>query len=395
MKSFSLRRITSSGAYIREIDGLRFIAISSVIVFHLQLFLVHNYGFSEQASWFTRLLTENGGRGVQLFFAISGFILGLPWATHYLKGGPKVPLGGYFLRRITRLEPPYIISMLIIFAIYSLSGHHGQTVWFWFKRLCVSLLYFHNMVYGESSRLNSVAWSLEIEIQFYCLVPLITLIFAVRDRVTRRGVLVGTMLCAGLCQLLWRDSPRMQMSIASYLQFFLAGFLLADLFVTEWQDRESRDWSWDVIGVTVAPLLLCLDDNWFSVVGPFLVLVAYCAVFRGIWLKWLLTRPLITIPGGMCYSIYLLHLPIMAAALVLSTRFVKAGDYYLYFLLQLAAMAAVIGVFSTIFFLLIERPCMNKNWPQELWSRIHNGNRRGHTFFAIREESVQPQEMDA
>jgi peptidoglycan/LPS O-acetylase OafA/YrhL len=47
----------------------------------------------------------HGGRGVELFFAVSGMVLGLSFARHYLKGDPVPSLGRYFKRRLTRLEP--------------------------------------------------------------------------------------------------------------------------------------------------------------------------------------------------------------------------------------------------------------------------------------------------
>ncbi|MGC2401301.1 MAG: acyltransferase [Acidobacteriaceae bacterium] len=395
MKFFSLRRITSGGAFIPEIDGLRFIAISSVVLYHLQFLLITRFSFSDPGDWFTRRLMNNGGRGVPLFFTISGLILGLPWAKHYLKAGPAVSLKKYFLRRITRLEPPYILSMLIMFVLFSLSGHRGYTMGFWSERLLASLLYLHNTIFGVGSLLNGVAWSLEVEIQFYCLVPILTLIFAVRNRLSRRALLVGTMLCAGLSHPLWRDSPRLDISIVNYLQFFLAGFLLADVYVTDWPDTRDGHWSWDIAGLAVAPLLLYLNANWFSVAGPFLILLTCFAVFRGVCLRWLLTRPLVTIPGGMCYSIYLFHFPLMANALSFSTRLFPHGDGYLYFLSQLFAMAIVIGGFCTLFFLLIERPCMNKDWPQQLWSRMHNRKRSEYTFPSIGKESIRRQETEA
>jgi peptidoglycan/LPS O-acetylase OafA/YrhL len=388
MKSFSLRRITSGGAFIPEIDGLRFIAISSVVVFHLQLFLMMRFGFSDPGDWFTRIVRNNGGRGVPLFFAISGFILGLPWAAHYLKGGPAVSLKRYFLRRVTRLEPPYIVSMLMMFVIFSFSGHRGHPMWFWFERFGVSLLYLHNIIFGEASMLNAVAWSLEIEIQFYCLVPLITLVFAVQNRLTRRGLLVGIMLCAGLANFLWTDSPRLQVSIVNYLQFFLVGFLLADIFVTEWQDTGGQHWSWDVVGLLIGPLVFCIDAKWFSVAGPFLIFIAYSSVFRGIWLRWILTRPFVTLPGGMCYSIYLLHLPIMAKSLLFSSKLFPSADHYLYFLLQLGMMTIVVGFCSTIFFLLVEQPCMKRDWPQQLWSSVHGRCIGALKWASIQEDSV-------
>src|SRR6266513_382861 len=89
------RRITTSGNFIPEIDGLRFIAISSVVLDHIALYVTdlsrHPMG-----------LFELGGRGVELFFVISGFILAVPFASQHLCGGPRLGLRKYFLRRITR-----------------------------------------------------------------------------------------------------------------------------------------------------------------------------------------------------------------------------------------------------------------------------------------------------
>ena len=54
--------------------------------------------------------------GVLLFFTISGFILGLPFARQYLVAARPVSFG-FYRRRVTRLEPPYLISMLLLFAM--------------------------------------------------------------------------------------------------------------------------------------------------------------------------------------------------------------------------------------------------------------------------------------
>jgi peptidoglycan/LPS O-acetylase OafA/YrhL len=82
-----LRRVTVSTAYLPEIDGLRFIAIAAVIFCHLSEDLVHRHGLQVHAPtrWVSEVLDEFG-RGVQLFFAISGFILALPYSRRYFKG---------------------------------------------------------------------------------------------------------------------------------------------------------------------------------------------------------------------------------------------------------------------------------------------------------------------
>jgi peptidoglycan/LPS O-acetylase OafA/YrhL len=112
----SFRRITSNGTYIPEIDGLRFIAILAVVFLHCYGELLDRMGIGVKAMndqpGLLRLL-GHGGYGVEIFFAISGFILALPFARQYLQDGRKVRLPAYFLRRVTRLEPPYILWLLI------------------------------------------------------------------------------------------------------------------------------------------------------------------------------------------------------------------------------------------------------------------------------------------
>ena len=104
-----------------EIDGLRFVAITSVVLYHLHGFVWANRVAHDAHDSF-RAMAQHGYRGVNLFYAISGFILGLPFAAHYLSGGPAIPLRPYFLRRLTRLEPPYIVNLAICFTLLVLAS---------------------------------------------------------------------------------------------------------------------------------------------------------------------------------------------------------------------------------------------------------------------------------
>jgi peptidoglycan/LPS O-acetylase OafA/YrhL len=110
---------------VPEIDGLRFVAIFSVVLYHFDGFALINYRGSDTRDLF-RAVAEHGYRGVNLFYVISGFVLGLPFAAHHLKEKPAVRLPAYFLRRLTRLEPPYVLNLLLCFALAVLTGGAKQ-----------------------------------------------------------------------------------------------------------------------------------------------------------------------------------------------------------------------------------------------------------------------------
>jgi peptidoglycan/LPS O-acetylase OafA/YrhL len=167
------KRITTQKRFIPQIDGLRFVAIASVVLFHV-------YAALERGAVPTPIPfnTDVAKRGVELFFAISGFILGVPFASRYLANAPKVKLKQYFLRRLTRLEPPYFLSLFAWAAMQDIVAHRSLADMA--PHLAASAVYMHNLIFGAfPGAVNGVAWSLEVEIQFYCLVPLLALLFAI------------------------------------------------------------------------------------------------------------------------------------------------------------------------------------------------------------------------
>jgi peptidoglycan/LPS O-acetylase OafA/YrhL len=76
----SLRRVTSGRAFIPQIDGLRFIAIMSVVLFHFISSLRRNTIAPSPFAGQEELFGVLSKRGVELFFCISGFILSTPFA---------------------------------------------------------------------------------------------------------------------------------------------------------------------------------------------------------------------------------------------------------------------------------------------------------------------------
>lgn len=373
-----LRRVSASTAFIPEIDGLRFLAILAVVLLHLGTAIIDSvpaghWTTPPDADWLRRL-TLPGGTGVDIFFAISGFVLALPFARQYLRGGKAVRLKAYYWRRVTRLEPPYILVMLGLFAVHVLMLHTGS-----FREMLphlgASLLYIHSIVYGVWSTINPVAWSLETEIQFYLVAPLLSQLFRIPGKAARRGAMIslilGSIALSTLADVRLTEL-HLERTILVHGKLFLVGFLFADYYLTDMLEQGRSRRLWDVVGVLAILGIFYVPHDGLSIF-LFLILL-FCllgAVFNGVTLRAAFGNPWVTTIGGMCYTIYLVHYAFLLFVLFATRRLVFDGPFWLNYLAQAAiGLPLVLGV-SAIYFLLIERPCMYPDWPQRLgrWLR--------------------------
>jgi len=228
-KSFDLsglRRITSDGKFIPEVDGFRLLAILLVIFDHIHGQIALHVG----TVWPSVLTIADGGRrGVEFFFVISGFILGLPFARRALVSSPSdsqrpFSYRAYLLRRVTRLEPPYVLSLVLRLGLIVVVFHEDlQQLAPHFR---ASLFYVHNLVFADMSRVSPPTWSLEVEVQFYLLAPFLAAVFGISSTMGRRGLLIaGTLGLSVLSQLYLKDIPRATLSLAqgSRAHAFLRG----------------------------------------------------------------------------------------------------------------------------------------------------------------------------
>jgi peptidoglycan/LPS O-acetylase OafA/YrhL len=366
----SFRRITTQKEYIPQIDGLRFVAIISVILFHLHSLVQYN-GIIHQGPFDADQIRVITKRGVELFFAISGFILGIPFASHYLRRGPKVNLRRYFIRRVTRLEPPYVINMLLVAGFLAIVMH--QKVRELLPHLLASVLYLHNIIYRSDSTINGVAWSLEVEIQFYLLVPLLSFLFAIRTPGVRRGVVMGLMLVWSVLTI-WLAGTPFQSSIVYYLPFFLAGFVLCDLYLTRKEWKKSL--FYDVVALCGWSLAWFLGSTTGHVLFPFTIIALYLAAFRGPLCSAFFSNRVITDIGGMCYSLYLFHYLIISALIRKTKIFHLGHNFWVYLLVQAIFIVPIVLIVCSSYYLLIERPCMDRNWPNKLWTHLFGGGRQ-------------------
>lgn len=374
----SLKRIVGGGRrFIPEVDGLRFVAIAAVVLFHLNGFTLakHMDGASIRPgeAWLVEFLSL-GHYGVHLFFVLSGFLLSLPFAKAKLGAGKQPALRSYFLRRLTRLEPPYIAAMLLWFIGGLIAKDPGAGFAKW-PHLLASLGYQHNLIYGEPSTIAGVAWSLEIEVQFYILAPLLAGVFALRNVLVRRALLFSVMIAVPVLREAAGPSlpAFVSLSLPGFLEFFVAGFLLTDFFVVDWDERPSTSVAWDAASLLGWPLLLgvMLSGRFTALIAP-LILTAYVGAFRGKLSSWLFSRSWITSVGGMCYSMYLLHYAVISAAGRFTRQLPVGTSFSSRFAVEmLVAIPAVLAA-TVAYFMLLEKPCMDPAWGSRLAARFRS-----------------------
>ncbi len=398
--TYLFRRVTSRGEFLAELDGLRFLAIVPVVLFHatLSLYLkrtteqVSMTGsdiFHSPLGW----VISHGFLGVQLFFAISGFVVTLPFAKHFLLGERKPSVRAFFVKRLTRIEPPYVIALALFgLGVLAVAPQNFRAADF-----LSGLVYLRTAIIGDSPWAFFISWSLEIEVQFYVLAPLLATVFAVRSPLFRRALLVVAIVAsavyAGHVRLLSSELEPLPgpmqhgMWLGSEFVFFLVGILAADL----WVSRECRD------GVRVASLaydaafclgIACVYASYALLAhsplapGSSGMLILSFGLFammlgglRGRFARVLLSIPLVSALGGACYTIYLLHFLLVSAL----GRFIPAftsANFELNVLLYAVPFATLILFSCFACFPFIERPFMYGQWPQLLWCAVRTRDAR-------------------
>jgi peptidoglycan/LPS O-acetylase OafA/YrhL len=371
-------RVTSSVALIPQVDGLRALALLLVMghhVFAIYLMQTHRLGTQllprDWDAIAPRSALVNWGLhlafGVPIFFVISGFVLALPFARSIFSRKPFPSTGLYLLRRLIRLEPPYLISMTFLFAIIVAPWQgprwHAIVMWKIFApHYFASLAYLHAQIFDGPSWINGNAWTLEIEIQFYLLMPLLAQLFRVRSAGVRRGLWVGLTVLAALLSEYWpplSHNLKLKNSLAGHMEFFLAGVLLADLYLNlprglRWSPRVGDVWALGSAAFLVYVLHWRASLAWLEALT---VLVFFLACFRGRWAGWLFSRAWLTIPGTMCYTIYLYHFFVIQQVMPWAVRvFPPVHALWLDCTVQMVAMLPPVLLVSAVLYLAFERP---------------------------------------
>jgi len=163
------------------LDLLRAIAIVWVMLFHSYIV----GGIGERFA----LLESYGWIGVDLFFVLSGYLIGSQLLKPLSRGEP-LAFGNFYLRRSLRVLPAYLVVLALYFSMPGFREADGiQPLW-QFLTYTVNLLidYQHNKAFSH-------VWSLCVEEHFYLLFPLLAWWLMRRPSLAKFvGVCVATVL---------------------------------------------------------------------------------------------------------------------------------------------------------------------------------------------------------
>lgn len=310
------------------VDALRAFAALSVLVYHL---IAHwdwtDFPTSGPLAWF-----RGGWMAVDVFFVISGFVIGLSAFERLHAQGPAFR-GAFMRSRLARIVPLHYLTLAAWIALVEPALVHKAGLW---PDLASHLLFVHNASFEWHGSINGPNWSLATEMQFYVLMvvaapwlararPLhIALVFAAIAWLWRWGAFA--LLLPGPL-----DRPYMaQTQLPGMLDEFAIGLLLARFVRAplgqRWLRRVRGDarlrWSfaafvalcwWALLQVYLA------HDYWEEAAMAvfFRTGVASCAALA-LWLSCAWPAPRRAAPsaaalylGKISYGIYLWHLPVL------------------------------------------------------------------------------------
>jgi peptidoglycan/LPS O-acetylase OafA/YrhL len=316
------------------LDGLRGLAAFYVMVGHARWLLWEGYstGYAKHPGAYSLLdkalvyfstLFTCGHQAVLLFFVLSGFVIHLKYAKRLRSDRQWARFDGrqYFRRRVRRLYPPLLFTMLITMLLDQFGSHLGYAIYSQrtpYPLLNQNVVPRHDWLTGLGNisflmntyvpvwGTNGPLWSLKFEWWFYTIYPLFWWI-------GKKSIALATGIMAALFALSFYPSlwaVALFQDVFSMMLAWWFGVLLADVYAG--RIRVSF-WKLAPLAALVPVLLVIhLNDVFENILwgAAFTGLIAACFAWQqgGRRLlalekfKWL---------GDMSYTLYVVHFPIM------------------------------------------------------------------------------------
>lgn len=287
-----------------QLDGLRFIAVSWVVMDHFSEGTWLNYWFGYLAYF-----------GVTLFFVLSGFLI-----TQILINSDRsiYSLRQFYIRRFLRIFPLYY---LVVFGSIILKIPEARGYFPWLITYMAN--YPAGLTFGGLGYLTHL-WSLSVEEQFYIFFPLFVFIISGKNRPNAFLILVGLSILSRI--LLYAVLSNKEEAIWVTYMFtpccfdsFAIGALLAHFRLRNFKYLESilrKKYIFMACG------LFCFTVPFLNVLGKGVEVAIFRTIFS-VFCFWMignasldrfkgalgsfLTNPIVTYLGKISYGIYVYH----------------------------------------------------------------------------------------
>ncbi|KFN43269.1 hypothetical protein N790_02565 [Arenimonas malthae CC-JY-1] len=302
--------------YRPEIDGLRAIAVLSVVLYHVDATIL-----------------PGGFVGVDVFFVISGYLITSLLATELGATG-RIDLAAFYARRVKRLMPALVLVVAAVVAIYALLAMvSGAGIQDLVRSAVASLAFFPNIHFkGTTGGYFEPAadelpllhlWSLGVEEQFYLLFPLLLwLLLSGGRRLAGAALFLSCLASLVLAEVWLRTDPESAFFLMPARLWELGAGALVALSPANGRLRGDGSVS-AAAGLALIGLAAATTGVWLpfpglgalpAVVGSVLVLysvhvhpAADATHGAAAWLRW---RPFVAL-GLLSYSWYLWHWPLL------------------------------------------------------------------------------------
>ncbi|HGM4923238.1 TPA: acyltransferase family protein [Serratia marcescens] len=296
--------------YRKDIDGLRAIAILLVVLYHAGI---------KQIS--------GGFIGVDIFFVISGFLIGGILHREHSQG--QFSYLNFYSRRIKRIAPAllFMLTVISVIAAFYLSPLEMKDFSLFSGATILSvpniILWHKTNYFSPNAELNPLlmTWSLGVEEQFYIFLPLL-LSFLFRKKLnTLFWIAAITLLSFITCLFVTQANPLFAFFMLPTRAWELG--MGVGLAIAQQQNRLSAQPAWlKELQFILGSILIIISASYFNSETPFPGAAALVPTLGALLLilgngrlsGWLLGNPVMVFVGLVSYSWYLWHWPLLSFA---------------------------------------------------------------------------------